>query len=198
VASPANETLNALVAQRFPVGSVVGSGDLREMLTAVGIEEPPLDVSTAVEAAIREWADESSQLAFQPGGWKVNVTGALAQSAISAALIWGVLTAAQLTTPIPVVLVSAIIPRLFSIERIKLSRVEDEVLATLALQGEARVGNAKALFDALPPEVREELNYSDFQALLDKLESAGRGERREDGSFVVYAKGRGKLRVKFE
>jgi hypothetical protein len=152
----------------------------------------------AVESAVREGVAGMKELAFEPGGWKVNVAAATIQAAISAGMIWGVLTALHIAAPIPAVLVSAIIPRLFSIERVRLKRTEQEIIASLALREEARRGTAEELYAKLPQELRDELNFLDFRELLEKVVDAGRADRAGEKEFVLHPPGKGRFRVKFE
>jgi hypothetical protein len=122
----------------------------------------------------------------------------LVQAAVISVVLWGALVACNIADPIPVALVSAILPTIFSVERVKLSRGEDEIIATLTFDDRVRKGTPRELYEALPDAVREELNYFEFADLIEKLVAAGGAEESDPGKVIVYESGRRKLRLRFE
>ncbi len=191
------ETLSSWVEARVPVGSEVGPADLEAWIEELGLPSNPR-VQAAVSGAVREWGAAQGSLAWEPGGWKVKVTSPLVQGSISAALLWGILGAFQIATPIAAAVIPAIVPLLFSVEKVRLTRGEEEVLAHLALADRVRTETPEKLYQQLPASIREELGFLDFLDLVEKLVDAGRADRKDGEAIAIEPEGRARLRVVFE
>ncbi len=193
-----SQSLTEFVAARIPVGTEIGPADLQRLLDELPIPEGTARAQALFFGAVREWAIDDASLAWEPGGWKVRVTGPGVQTAVTASLLWVVLSALGVGAAIPMAVIPALIPTFFAIDRVRLTMSEKEVVASLFLNDEVQLGTAKQLYESLPPSIREEIGYLDFVDLLEKLVEAGRAERKSERTYLLDAKAKGSFRVTFE
>lgn len=189
------ETLDQLVERRAPEGASIGPNEIQGLMAELGVRDP--DAVMTAGSALREWADGSSDLEFNPSGWRVQMAGKAAQAALVSAVLFAGLLACGVTIAVPATIATAIVPLLFDIERIKLTRREEEVRAHLVLRNYDRTGTPNELYDALPEEVREELGRLDFLDILAAIVASGHGEN-EGGEVRIFRSGDGRFAISFE
>ena len=112
---------------------------------------------------------------MRPGGWRVNLAG----GAVKALLVTVVLAAALFFSgadDIPLELLPVVVPLLVDVERVRLSRRDEELLIPLRVASDGVTGMAlrhEGLYNRLDPAVREQLNYGDFVDFCERLIKAG-------------------------
>lgn len=183
------------IVNEFPEGSEIGQQEIAVVLAKLGIADG--DAALLAGAAARGWASSSDVLEFQPLGWRIQVSGKLAQSAMTAAILWGAMLACNVTMGIPVAIASALIPSLIDIERIKLTKREKTVLAHLTLKNKEEQATPEQWYTSLPAVVRAELSPLDFLDILEKIVDSGHG--KNDGEEIrIFRSGDGRFAITFE
>lgn len=117
----------------------------------------------------------TSELHLLPrGGWEIKVSDHLLKTAFTTTLLSVMLGALGLTM-LPGYVLPAVLPLLFDIEKITLTRKEEEILLELtrweSIHQQSR--NPKELYAMLSEETQFQLPYLDFLDFVEKLEKAG-------------------------
>lgn len=140
--------------------------------------------STFEEAFLQTAApDRHRSLAFGPGGWTVKVSEASIKTGLTTALLTTALVASG-SAGIPALVIPAVLPLFFDVEKVRLSKSEEGLLAQLTLREDARSGTADELYARLPDDVREDLSKREFTDFLEKCRRAGLADESESGSIV--------------
>ena len=125
----------------------------------------------ALVSALR--AEETAELEFRPGGWELDLRSGIVKSALTAALLTGVLIAAGATGLAPVVL-PTVLPMLLDINRVKISPRDRFVHAALRkVSPDGKPMTAQELYDGLPGDLRDVVSPLDFAEFIDHLTRAG-------------------------
>jgi uncharacterized tellurite resistance protein B-like protein len=196
--SVTSETLAAFVDRSLPIGAELDSAALKRILDSLGIDATDRRVRMALESAVRESLDASGTLAWDPGGWKIKVTGQAIQGVVVAGMMYAVLTALKLDLSLLGTVVPAVMPMLFAVERVKLTTREKELHAALVLSDKVRLGTPEELYASLPASVQSQVNPLDFADFVSKLADAGKAERLGYREFLIARPGNSRLRVTFE
>ncbi len=189
--------LHDLVENHAPMGSVIGPDEVASALRLVGIEDHD-EITMQVNSAFREWAQSSDQLEFRPSGWRVPLTDKIAQTALISAIIWGALLACGVTAGIPAAIVPSVIPCLFSIERVRLKKSQESVLASLTLSDRCRSGTREELYASLSPAIQAELSYLDFVDFINDVVRSGHGKADEADNVTLFKSGDGRIAISIE
>jgi hypothetical protein len=125
-------------------------------------------------------------LEFRPGGWIVNVSEGLLKGVITAALLAGFFAMGDLPA-LPALVLPAVIPILFDTEKVRLTKSEGRLLASLTLHDDVRTGkhSEEALYAKLPVKVQEELSNLDFAEFLEKCRTAGLADVHADNTLLL-------------
>lgn len=150
---------------------------------------------TAFRAAVADVEGEEA-LNLRSGGWAIDLRGGLIRTALATAFIAGVLAASGVTGLLPLV-APAVLPLLFDVHQVRLSRSQELILAELQLTPEARSGGLtdKELYARLTEQTRNQLSWLDFVDFLDQVRRAGLAEPAADGRLVLRAPDNARLRL---
>jgi hypothetical protein len=129
-------------------------------------------------------ADRPEELNFSPGGWVAKVTGPLAKTAIISALL-AIALAASHAIDISALVIPAIAPLLFDLEKVRLTRSEEQILIELTLKQDARTMTVEELYAALPASIQDQVAPLAFQDFLEKCRTAGLADVTQQPASVV-------------
>ena len=117
------------------------------------------------------------------GGWRWDMSSGAAKSVLASGLIYGMMVAAGVTGLLPLV-APAVIPLLFEVKKVRLTREESNVIKIIGARPGVfqRGGTRSQLYATLPQEVRESLTESEFEGFVDSAIAAG--VARENGEVV--------------
>ena len=144
-------------------------------LQPLGIEPDSRLGELCEDILLEAVSDGDDAFHMRPGGWRVNLAG----GAVKALLVTVVLAAALFFSgadDIPLELLPVVIPLLVDVERVRLSRRDEELLIPLRVASDGVTGMAlrhEGLYNRLDPAVREQLNYGDFVDFCERLIKAG-------------------------
>ena len=144
-------------------------------LQPLGIEPDSRLGELCEDVLLEAVSDGDDAFHMRPGGWRVNLAG----GAVKALLVTVVLAAALFFSgadDIPLELLPVVIPLLVDVERVRLSRRDEELLIPLRVASDGVTGMAlrhEGLYNRLDPAVREQLNYGDFVDFCERLIKAG-------------------------
>ena len=91
----------------------------------------------------------------------------------------------------------AVLPLLFDVHQMRLTRSRELVLAELQLTPEARSGGltAEELYAKLPYQIRDQLSWLDFVDFLDQVRRAGLADPAADDRLILRAPDSARLRI---
>ena len=144
-------------------------------LQPLGIEPDSRLGELCEDVLLEAVSDGDDAFHMRPGGWRVNLAG----GAVKALLVTVVLAAALFFSgadDIPLELLPVVVPLLVDVERVRLSRRDEELLIPLRVASDRVTGMAlrhEGLYNRLDPAVREQLNYGDFVDFCERLIKAG-------------------------
>ena len=147
-------------------------------LQPLGIEPDSRLGELCEDVLLEAVSDGDDAFHMRPGGWRVNLAG----GAVKALLVTVVLAAALFFSgadDIPLKLLPVVIPLLVDVERVRLSRRDEELLIPLRVASDGVTGMAlrhEGLYNRLDPAVREQLNYGDFVDFCERLIKAGHAD----------------------
>jgi hypothetical protein len=127
---------------------------------------------------------QQAQLQYKPGGWTIKLSESALKTGVVTSLLGGILVGAGITG-LPALLIPAVVPLMFEVEKVRLTRSEQEVFAELSWRDEARALTADDLYAKLPMEIQDELSKLDFFDFLEKCRRAGLVEEQKSPQSVV-------------
>lgn len=130
------------------------------------------------------------------GGWRWDMSTGAARSVLASALLYGVLVSAGVSGLLPLV-VPAVIPLLFEVEKVRLTRSERNVINIIGARKDAfkRMGTIPELYASLPEVIRQSLGEQEFEEFMDAAINAGVAS--ENGDIVeVLSTGETVFRLK--
>lgn len=127
---------------------------------------------------------QQAQLQYKPGGWTIKLSESALKTGVVTSLLGGILVGAGLTG-LPALLIPAVVPLMFEVEKVRLTRSEQEVFAELSWRDEARTQTADDLYAKLPMGIQEELSKLDFLDFLEKCRRAGLVDEQASPVSVV-------------
>ncbi len=128
----------------------------------------------------------NTDLKFLSSGWKISLSGALIKTAITTALLASAFYLLEADS-IPLQLIPAIIPVLFDIERIKLSRGDKYLIGEIYAKKKLRNKflGIEDLYKKLPNKVKKQLNKKDFYDFVEKLISVGIAKKNNKSEISI-------------
>lgn len=135
------------------------------------------------------------KLALRSGGWTIKLSEGLLQTGVIVSFLSGVFYMAGIHA-VPVFLLSSILQILLQIEKVRLTKSEENILLELTLQDEVvdRLHKKDDLYRFLPAEIKERLSRNDFEDFFDKLLKAGTVKEHREG-IEVYPLGNAKITI---
>ena len=151
-------------------------------------------------AAKQLTAEASSQeaLYLKTNGWKVTIKKNLAKNLVTSSLIGGLLYYLGYTQ-LPGILLPAIVPLLFDVENITLTKKEEQIWLKLPLRpGRRSFKTAAEFYHSLPEPIRLQVNELDFEDFMDKLVLAGFSRVDDKGRYRLLPKGKNVFHLTIE
>ena len=141
----------------------------------------------------------SEELHYSPGGWILKFWSGATRSVILSALMWAMLSMAGYPQ-LPIVVIPAVLPLLFDVEKVRLSASQECVYTALTLQPEVREKKlgAEELYSALPEKMRDELSFLDFIEFLEACYKSGLAQKHGDGDLTVHREENRSFRLTIE
>lgn len=154
-----------------------GPADLRRIWRHLSLENVGIDdrYDLFEEIFLEGSSSEhgGAELALRPGGWTVKISEGILKGSLTAAILGTILAAAGFPA-LPALVLPAVFPLLFDLEKVRLTMKEKQVLAALTLRDEARTGQPPSkLYQLLPATMRRQLSFLDFSDFLEKCQRAG-------------------------
>lgn len=156
----------------YEAKAIFTSQDLANIWDSLVPGDDPMSFAFVEDSFLHELAEEDEEPLRFRGGWTIKVKANLLRTAILTALITGALIHSQ-TPEIPAIVIPAVVPLLFEMERVRLKRSEELILLELAYKPEAKDKTAAELYALLPEKIRKDLSELDFADFLDSCRSAG-------------------------
>ena len=190
----------SLLAEQNPEG--LTQADLRAFWESLDLPDAGYQ---RFEDAFRAVVDEgtTATLYFRPGGWVVKASGSVAKGAVTMALLTVALAASH-ATGIPLIVLPTILPMLIDLEKVRLTKGEEYILAQLTFTDAAREGAPDELYDRLPEAVKNDIGPGAFRDFLEKCRQAGLADRSDgppgtgpDPQYSLRAPGSERFRVSF-
>ncbi|MFD9405930.1 hypothetical protein ACFWBN_02745 [Streptomyces sp. NPDC059989] len=145
--------------------------------------------------------EEAAPLEVRLGGWQLNLSQAIAKSALATAFLSASLAVtgggADVIAP---QIITAVTPLLFEIRKVKVTASQGLIHAELVRVSEVQDGefSAQELYDRIPERHRESLNYLDFLDFLDAYRRAGLLVDDGDSRLRVVPSGNARFRFSIE
>ncbi|PRY23502.1 hypothetical protein CLV58_14123 [Spirosoma oryzae] len=136
----------------------------------------------------------SEALDMKTNGWKISVSKSLLKNTLVTATLTTILRylgEAQLATAV----LPTLIPMLFEIEQIELTKKEEEIWLRLPVKkSKKHLKTAEEWYESLPENVRNQIHFLDFIEFLDKLNLAGFADEKH-GRYRLFIKGKNKFKI---
>jgi hypothetical protein len=176
----------------------VARGDLRNLWQDwFGDESPASDSGweafVDVAAASLD-QDLGTDLRFG-GAWEIRARSGLVSSALSTALVAGALAIAGVTV-LPALVLPAVLPLVFDVEHVGLSKGDSYIVAQLRMQPNMRTGSLTTdeVYEALPEDLKAHTSRADLADFLERCRKAGVADVNAD--MVLFRDpGRPRFRV---
>jgi hypothetical protein len=179
------EDVNARIDQLAESGDEFSQETLREFWNSLGLESEESGYLVFEDAfLVQVTVDRPEALNFSPGGWVAKGTGPLVKTAIISALLAIALTASH-ATGMSVLIIPAIIPLVFDLEKVRLTRSEEEILIELTMKQEVRAMSADVLYAGLPASFQDQITRLAFRDFLEKCRTAGLADVKVEPISVV-------------
>jgi hypothetical protein len=129
------------------------------------------------------------------GGWRWNLTNSVVRTTAAAALLGAVFASAGLAT-LPVLVLPAVLPMMFDVERVRLRRSEEKVLEIIGARPKffERIGQPEDLYASLPDWVKSSMTLLEFEDFLQTVVEAGRATE-SGGLFEVLPNSETVMRI---
>lgn len=160
------------IVEPYATKAIFTSQDLANIWNSLVSEDDPMSYAFVEDAFLHELTEENQEPLRFRGGWTIALKANLLRTAVMTALITGALIHSQ-TPAIPSIVIPAIVPLLFEMERVKLKRSEELILLELAYKPEAKDKTAAELYALLPEKIRKDLSELEFADFLDSCKAAG-------------------------
>jgi hypothetical protein len=198
------EDVQSQIDQSLPAGGEISQSALRAFWDSIGLQAEDSGYLVFEDAfLVQVRTSEPETLYFRPGGWIAKASGPAIKTAVVSALLALALAGSQ-ATGIPVLVIPAVVPLLFDLEKVRLTRSEEHILAELTLRSDVRASTAEALYNTLPDSVKEQMAPLAFRDFLEKCRVAGLADLQEEplslvqeSRYVLRPPGSERFRVTF-
>jgi hypothetical protein len=138
---------------------------------------------------------ETPGLEFRPGGWTLKIRGPGVTTAITGALLAGALAIAGVAV-VPAVVLPALLPLVFQLDHVDITKGDEYILAQLRLRPEVRNGRLSVdqISALLPPDLGQHLAKPDLLDFLERCRRAGLADR-DGGGIRLYDPARARFRI---
>lgn len=174
------DDLQALLDSAQVTTGPVGADQLTKLWALVGLDDPQrLDEFLD---AVAPWDDDG--LPLRVGQWQVDLAATAVRTGVLTALVSGVLIPNGFGE-FAVGFMTAVIPSVIEIERVELGAGDRRLL--VELRAIRDLGTEDALYDALPADVRAQINKYDFADFIARLRELGLADGRPGGAIRLSA-----------
>lgn len=130
-------------------------------------------------------------------GWKVSVSKSLLKNTLVTATLTSILYCLG-ETQLASAVFPTIIPMLFEIEQIELTKKEEEIWLRLPIKkSKKQLKTAQEWYDSLPEAIRKQIHFLDFSEFMAKLNLAGYADEKQ-GRYQLFSLGKNKFRITIE
>jgi hypothetical protein len=160
--------------------SELGPQELARLWALVGVDDEQrfdefLDAITPVDG---------NGLPLRIGHWRIDLTETAVRTSVLTALVSGVLIPNGFSE-FAVGFTTAILPSVIEIERVELGAGDRRLLVELRARQD--LGTEEALYDALPGDVKLQINRYDFADFIARLRDLGLADGRPGGAIRLRA-----------
>lgn len=142
---------------------------------------------------------ENSELYYKTKGWKITVTKNLLKGILVTPALYGVLYYLDVTAGLASIVLPSILPMVFDIENVSLSKKEEEVYLKLPLnKAKKQYKTAEDWYESLPKSIQEQMNFLDFKDFMDKLVLGGMAKANKKEKYLIFKKGKNVFKISFE
>jgi hypothetical protein len=140
-----------------------------------------------------------SDLYYRTKGWKIILKKNLLKGIIITPSLYGILSYLDITTGLASIVLPSIIPMIFDIENINLSKKEEEILLKLPIKkAKKQYKTAEEWYESLPKSIQEQVNFLDFKDFMDKLVLGGLAKTNQKEKYMIFKKGKNIFKISFE
>lgn len=140
-----------------------------------------------------------SDLYYRTKGWKIILKKNLLKGIIITPSLYGILSYLDITTGLASIVLPSIIPMIFDIENINLSKKEEEILLKLPVnKAKKQYKTAEQWYESLPKSIQEQINFLDFKDFMDKLVLGGLAKTNQKEKYLIFKKGKNIFKFSFE
>ena len=131
-------------------------------------------------------AQSNQELALEPGGWTVKISNNVLKTSLVAVSLAGILYLSGFDS-IPGYVLPTVLPLLIDIEKVKLKKSEEYILAELRLNPEIenKVMTAEAMYGMLDEFLKSQIALPDFIDFLDKLHISGDATMSRENCYKI-------------
>ena len=175
-----DDRLQPLLDRAAVTGRKAGPDELARLWAFVGLDDP---------RRLDEFLDalapgEEEGLPLRVGHWHVDLTATAVRASVLTALVAGVLIPHGLGE-FAVGFMTAILPAVVEIERLELGAGDRRLL--VELRAKRDLGSEDELYDALPLDVKGEINRYDFADFIERLRDLGLAKGSDGGPLRLSA-----------
>ncbi|MCU0469504.1 MAG: hypothetical protein MUF58_12970 [Arcicella sp.] len=143
--------------------------------------------------------ETGSDLYYKTKGWKIILKKNLLKGIIITPSLYGILSYLDITTGLASIVLPSIIPMIFDIENINLSKKEEEILLKLPVnKSKKQYKTAEEWYESLPKSIQEQVNFLDFKDFMDKLVLGGLAQTNQKDKYLIFKKGKNIFKISFE
>ncbi len=108
------------------------------------------------------------------GSWRWDLSKGASKAVVASAFLYGVLVSSGVGPLVPIV-VPAVLPLLFDLERVRLTGPENRVLTIIGARSGVfeRCGDRVSLYSSLPDEIRQAISIVEFEQFIESAINAG-------------------------
>ena len=152
--------------------ATISHDSLCRLFAELGLRHEPSEIDRLFQLAhVSQTEDPGPPFEIRMGGWQLDLPTAIARGVTNGTVL-GALLAATGQASVPATVLSVVVPFIFDLQRVNISRSDKVILAAL-LQDPWGREPIDVWYDKLPSHVREELSSLEFVDVIERLEDAG-------------------------
>lgn len=142
--------------------------------------------------------EDQTLLYLKTKGWKITLKKNLVKNLLMVPALSGILHYLGYIQ-FPAVSLYALIPLLFEVENVKLTKKEEHIWLSLPVKSQTRqYKTAEQWYQNLPKEVKGQINELDFKDFIEKLVIAGFAKTDKKERALILPKGKNIFHLTFE
>lgn len=141
---------------------------------------------------------KTSDLYLRSKGWKITVTNNILKTILVSPALVGILSYLGITQ-LSAIIIPTLLPMLFDIDNIELSKKEEEILLKLPINNTREdFKTADQWYNSLPVSIKEQVNPLDFKDFMEKFVLAGFAKLDKTNRYLLFKKGGNIFKITFE